>query len=212
MCLYLIYNEDLPKGKQSESTDQFAEKMLTVLNEDAYKNDRYIEWNFAGQHAYKWNKQNNQVEIKWDNFKVKLNTVYNESSRVYENGTEVTGTEATELIGKAVKFFNNDSFWLVAPYKVFDPGTERRVVPLEDGTKGLLVSYTSGGRTPGDSYIWMLDEKSLPKAFKMWVNIIPIGGLKASWDSWKKTESGAFLPSSHQFMFLTIDMGEVKAY
>ena len=46
----------------------------------------------------------------------------------------------------------------------------------------------------------------------MWVTIIPIGGLEATWDSWETTESGALLPKSHQFMFLTIPMGDVKAY
>lgn len=212
LTLYIIYNEDLPQGTQSKAADQLAERMLETLNDSAYKTTRFIEWNFAGNHAYKWNKKNKQVEIKWEYYTVNLNTVYTDSSLVYENGTEITGTERTELIEKAVGFFNNDSFWLVAPYKVFDAGTERRIVTLEDGTKGLLVSYTSGGSTPGDSYLWIFDEKGFPKEFKMWVNILPIGGLTATWEGWKKTDGGAFLPTSHKFMFLTIDLGNVKAY
>ena len=120
--------------------------------------------------------------------------------------------EKEKLVDKALKNFNNDSFWLVAPYKVFDSGTERSIVTLEDGTEALLVTYTSGGTTPGDSYLWLLNENAFPRAFKMWVKIIPVGGLEASWDDWVITQSGAFLPKSHTLGPVNLSMGNVKAY
>ncbi|MGS0527908.1 hypothetical protein ACU8V7_24695 [Zobellia nedashkovskayae] len=95
-------------------------------------------------------------------------------------------------------FFNNDSFWLVAPFKVFDSGTQRSLVTLEDGSNALMITYSSGGSTPGDSYLWHLGPNGLPESYQMWVSIIPIGGLKATWDDWKIMESGAFLPTSHK--------------
>ena len=116
------------------------------------------------------------------------------------------------MIDKALKNFNNDSFWLVAPYKVFDQGTQRAIVELKNGTNGLLVTYNSGGTTPGDSYLWILNENGFPSAYKMWVSIIPIGGLEASWDDWLVTQSGAFLPKSHKLGPLTLSMGDVKGY
>ena len=210
--LYLIYNEELPTGKQPEAADELAQKMLRAINYEAYKNTRFIEWTFAGERAYKWNKQQHLVDVKWEDYLVRLNTQNTNLSTVFQNDIEISDSRKAKLIDKAEGFFNNDSFWLVAPHKVFDPGTERQIVPLENGEEGLLVSYTSGGSTPGDSYLWILDESGLPKAFKMWVTIIPIGGLEATWDSWETTESGALLPKSHQFMFLTIPMGDVKAY
>ena len=78
-----------------------------------------------------------------------------------------------EIIQTAQHFFNNDSFWLVAPYKVFEQGVERRIVDY-DGKKPLLVTYTSGGSTPGDSYLWILDENGFPTSYKMWVSLIPL--------------------------------------
>jgi hypothetical protein len=72
--------------------------------------------------------------------------------------------------------------------KVFDPGTRRGIVILEDGSEGLLVSYTSGGVTPGDHYLWILEASGLPKAWRMWVNIIPIGGLEFGWTDWTAPE------------------------
>ena len=43
----------------------------------------------------------------------------------------------------------------------------------------------------------------------MWVDILPIDGLEASWDQWTTTQSGAKLPTSHKFMVFNLDMGEV---
>ena len=111
-----------------------------------------------------------------------------------------------ELIDKGVKYFNNDSFWLVAPYKVFDKGTERRLVTLENNKKALLVTYTSGGSTPGDSYLWHLDKDGKPTNFQMWVDILPIDGLTATWNNWITTDSGAQLPNFHKLGFFGFEI------
>jgi hypothetical protein len=121
----------------------------------------------------------------------------------------VHNEKADELIEQATTFFNNDSFWLVAPYKVFDEGTERRIATTKNGEEGLLITYTSGGTTPGDSYLWLLDESGKPKSFRMWVDILPIGGLEASWSDWTTTESGAQLPTFHKLLFIGLEMGDV---
>ena len=115
-----------------------------------------------------------------------------------------------EFIRAAEAKFNNDSFWLVAPYKVFDAGVERRLVKINKDENALLVTYTSGGTTPGDSYLWYLDKNHRPVGFEMWVDIIPIGGVHASWDQWKKTRNGAYLPLSHQVLFLDLLIDKLK--
>ena len=46
----------------------------------------------------------------------------------------------------------------------------------------------------------------------MWVKIIPIGGVEASWDSWLIAETGAFLPKTHDLGQLDVDMGQVKGF
>ena len=71
---------------------------------------------------------------------------------------------------------------------------------------------TKGGDTPGDSYLWILDRSGIPRSFKLWVKIIPIDGLEVSWENWKKTNSGALLPSLHSFGPIDFSMGDVKAY
>lgn len=207
--VYFKYNEDLPIGIQGDQADDLAHKMLDALDYVAYKKTNYIEWTFKRKHHYQWLKTEGICYVFWETYKVELNLKNPSESKAYVHSFRVHDEQANELIGKATTFFNNDSFWLVAPYKVFDEGTERSIVSTRNGEQGLLVTYTSGGTTPGDSYLWFLDNNGKPNRFKMWVDILPIGGLEASWQDWTITESGAQLPTFHKLLFLGIEMGEV---
>lgn len=206
---YFAKNEALPQGKQGKEADALAMKMLNSLNYQAYKNTETIVWNFRNKHFYKWNKQENIIAVSWDNNKVILHAKNPKKTEVFIADKKV---ENNNILKKATDFYNNDSFWLVAPYKIFDTGTERRIV-THKGRAALLVTYTSGGSTPGDSYLWILNEQYFPTSFKMWTKIIPMGGVSATWEDWKVTESGALLSTSHQFSIGNkFYLENVKAY
>ncbi|WP_299124598.1 hypothetical protein [uncultured Winogradskyella sp.] len=208
--LYLKYNEPLPTGQQGAKADELATRMLTALNEEAYHNTDYLEWTFKGIHHYKWYKTDKTCEVTWDEITVILDLENHDNSKVFVAKQEYNGIEKHDYIHKAESYFNNDSFWLVAPYKVFDAGVERRLVTTEDNKEALLVTYTSGGSTPGDSYLWHFDASGKPKSYQMWTQILPIDGLEASWENWTTTESGAQLPTFHKLLVLDLEMGNVK--
>lgn len=199
---YFVNNEPLPKGKQGKEADALANKMLNALNHEAYKNTEILEWSFRNKNHYKWFKKNGIVEVTLGNEKVILDL----------NDTSKSQPNSSDLVEKALKNFNNDSFWLVAPFKVFDEGTERRIVKYND-KDALLITYKSGGTTPGDSYLWILDENGFPTDYKMWVKIIPVGGVGATWSNWKTTKAGIKLPTKHKLSLfgMELDMGDVKA-
>ena len=207
--VYFKYNEDLPPVNQTEAADILAHKMLIALNADAYKATNNLEWTFRRKHHYKWNKEDNLVEVNWKEYKVDLDLNTPNNNVAYIHNFRVDNEKSIELIQTAIDYFNNDSFWLVAPYKVFDKGTSRSIVK-HNGRDALLITYTQGGSTPGDSYLWILDENYKPTKFKMWVDILPIGGLEATWSDWKTTQTGAVLPTHHKLMFFGLNMGDVK--
>jgi len=209
--LYLKYDEDLPIGQKGAGADQLATTMLNVLNYEAYKTTDYIEWTFRGNHHYKWYKAEKRCEVYWDVFKVDLNLNNIENSKVYVAEQNYNGIEKNDYVQKALAYFNNDSFWLVAPFKVFDSGTERRLVKTEDNKEALLITYKSGGTTPGDSYLWHLDKDGKPTSYQMWVDIIPIGGLEATWENWITTENGIELSTFHKMLAFGIDLNGIKA-
>ncbi|MFD1061667.1 hypothetical protein ACFQ1Q_00300 [Winogradskyella litorisediminis] len=210
--IYLKYNEPFPTGIESPKADVLANKMLEALNYEAYKKTDYIEWTFKNRNSYKWFKSADSCEVKWKNFRVMLQLKNTNNSSVFVGNMPYNGVDKQKLIQKAESYFNNDSFWLVAPYKVFDKGTKRQLVKNKDKTESLLITYKLGGTTPGDSYLWHVNENGMPKSFQMWVDIIPIGGLEASWSDWKTTKSGAKLPTLHQLPFFGLEITNISTF
>ncbi|MDO6597366.1 hypothetical protein Q4512_10615 [Oceanihabitans sp. 2_MG-2023] len=210
--LYFKYNEEIPLGIVDKQADALAYKMLDALNHKKYEATDYLEWTFKKRHHFKWNKKEGKCQVFWKNYVVFLDFKDSSKNKVYASNLEIKEKqEAEKLIRKATKYFNNDSFWLVAPYKVFDTGTKRSLVTLDNGEHALLITYTSGGSTPGDSYLWLLDDTGKPTGFKMWTSILPIDGLLATWSDWITTETGAMLPTFHKLLVLGLEIEDIKS-
>jgi hypothetical protein len=193
---YFLLNEKLPVGTEMQKADELARDMLAAINDSAWQVTGAVEWNFMGQHEHLWDKDRHLARVRW-----KENEVFVDLSKVvgiaYKKGEQVTGKKGEKLVQKAWKHWVNDSFWLNPVSKAFDEGTTRSLVTLKDGSQGLMISYSSGGSTPGDSYVWLLDENDRPDAWKMWVSIIPIGGLEVPWDTWTTTTTGVEICTRH---------------
>ncbi len=208
---YLIYNKPLPEGSSGPEADQLANKMMTAVGAGNMDQTNILTWTFNSTHHYVWDRKRKLVEVKWGDNQVLLNLDQWEKGKAYEDGNEVTDDALDKKRGKAWEIFCNDSFWFIAPTKVFDEGVKRSVVKDEDGNDALLVTYTSGGVTPGDSYLWLLDDSGLPTAFRLWVSIIPIGGLKATWEDWKTLGTGLKVATNHQLGPAKLPITDTKA-
>lgn len=200
--------ESKPSVHQTEEADMLADKILVALNKPAWDQLKFLQWEFMRGHKYVWDKQNNKVVIRWKDNQVNLN-LDDQTGKVYVKNQLVEGKKADKLRSKAWSYWCNDSFWMFAPYKIYDPGTSRSIVEHE-GKEALMVSYDSGGVTPGDSYLWLLDENNVPRAFKMWVKIVPIGGMKTSWDGWIDLPSGAKVATKHKSSVMSFEMKNVQ--
>jgi len=209
--LYFSLHKKMPEGIEGKEADQFAIKIQKAVQHDKYLATDYIQWTFRNKNHYLWNKKTGYVEVKWDEyiFKLSLKTPHNSTVLSANNFSE---EEEQKMIKKAFDNFNNDSFWVVAPHKLFDAGVTRKLVDLEDGTKGLLVTYASGGSTPGDSYLWEVDKNYLPTSYQMWVSIIPFGGIEASWEDWTTTESGVYLAKYHKTLGIGVPISNLRAW
>ena len=207
----LVANESKPEGTPSPEADALAQKMMNAVDKAAWDTTNIIQWTFKGMHDFLWDKQNNWVKVNWENSEVLLHTK-SVSGKAFQNGQEVTEEPLkNELIQSAWSFFCNDSWWLNAAVKAFDEGTERSIVKVGDGREGLMVSYSSGGVTPGDSYVWFLDENGLPTSYKMWVSIIPIGGMEFTWEQWETLPTGAKIATFHKSKMLDLDISNLKS-
>lgn len=206
--IYFKYNEPLPNAKYDDSTQLMVDTIKSFINYEHFSKTDYVSWTFKKRHHFKWYKNKSICVVYWKNIKVKLDLNNQKNSLVYINENLIDNSESKTYIKKAIKLFNNDSFWLVAPFKIEDEGTVLKTTVI-DNKKALMVTYTKGGTTPGDTYVWLFDEKGNPKSFKMWVDLIPIGGLEASWNDWILTDSKIKLPTVHKIGPLELQIDQI---
>ncbi len=203
--LIAYYSEASPKIIPTKSADEIATQMLNALNVGAWDSLKIIKWKSRQGVSYIWDKPLNTAIISWDNTKVTLQldkvdgTVIKEDKQITDRAS----------IDKAWKHWCNDSFWMFAHYKIFDKGTVRSLVPVEPGKIGLLIGYESGGVTPGDKYLWILNQDYIPEGFKMWVKIIPVGGTFASWENWTKLSNGLMVAPKHKINVLEFEFTDI---
>jgi hypothetical protein len=207
----LYYTSDTPRptGIQGAEADALAESMLKAVNDEAWQLTGAVSWTFAGKRDLIWDRKRHYTKVNWAGYEVYVD-INTKRGAAFENGAQKEGAEAEELIDKAWKIWVNDAFWLNPVSKVFDPGTSRSLVGLENGKKGLLIEYSSGGATPGDAYLWELDDNNLPVNWKMWVSIIPIGGMDTSWEDWQTLETGVKISTTHVMPVMTLKISNVK--
>lgn len=187
-------DESLPEGELGQEAEELAAKMLSSINHKAWQNTGAVSWGFDDR-TYIWDRDRHFTKVNYEGHQVLLD-LNNRLGFIVGASNKMSEEEQAEICLWAWKYWCNDSFWLNPISKVFDPGTERRLVNWH-GQKALMVTYTSGGSTPGDSYLWILDENGRPKSWKFWVSIIPIGGMKFSWDKWVKLETGVMISTYH---------------
>ncbi len=208
VAVFFVLDEPLPSGKEDGEAELLADKMLDAIGFDAWQNIDFLAFSFRGAHHYVWDKSKDYVEVRWDETRVLIDTK-TVTGLAFKKGEPLSGKEKGEAFDMAWSYWCNDSFWLNAPAKIRDAGTTREIVE-EDARASLLVRYSAGGVTPGDAYLWRLDEDGRPTSYKMWVSIIPLGGVEASWDEWED-HGGAQIATSHEMGPLTIPIQGLKS-
>lgn len=207
--LFLWNNEALPEGEVGERADSLARQMMQAINHEAWENTGAVHWVFREAREHLWDRKRHFAKVNWDDNEVIVNI--NKQTGIVKQ--KKFNSEATdeELVREAWEIWVNDSFWLNPVSKVFDPGTTRKLVKLDKGEVGLLITYQSGGATPGDSYLWLLDEQGLPNAWKLWVSIIPVGGMKFTWEKWITLSTGVKVSTFHHSNAIDIPLTDIQA-
>ena len=202
-------SQPIPEGTSGKQADLLAKKMMAAVNKVAWDTTKVVQWTFRDEHDFVWDKQNEFVEVKWEDNRVLLHS--KEAKGIaYVSDVEVNGDDKKPLIETAWSHFCNDAFWLNAPTKAFDPGTSRSLVKNEDGSESLLVRYSSGGVTPGDTYLWHLGKSGKPKSWQMWT-FIPIDGIEVTWEDWTTLSSGAAFAQNHFLGSVNIGISNAKS-
>jgi len=166
---------------EQKSGDKVAHDMVNALGGmDAYRRLKHVEFDFVVEimgrevtrRTHAWDPSRNLSYVRFEN-KGEVLEVYQhlhqpqlkDASKgragvVFADGKQLPQTDIGNVVDEAYAMWINDTYWLVAPYKVFDAGVQRAYV---DGK--LRLSFDSVGLTPGDVYLFAVDDDGRPK---MW--------------------------------------------
>lgn len=216
----LALDRPRPEGRRGPEADALARAIQSSVGVDAFRELGAVAFTFGGRRSHLWDRQRGYDLVTTGDQRVYLR-IATKTGRVFEGETEVTEADAVrDALDGAYQAWVNDTFWLNPFPKLFDPGVERALVeePEGPGTRGLLVTFGQGGVTPGDSYLFLVDEPKAPPgddarptAWRMWVQILPIGGLRTTWEDWVTLPGGARVATTHAGLGpITLELSEVR--
>lgn len=201
--------QSIPDGKTGEPAENLADRMLNAANQNTWNNQvKAVEFRFREKNSYFWDKERGLVEFTDGELKVQFSKDTFQAI-AFEDGQPLKGEELKEAVAEANGNFINDAFWLQPAFHIRSPGT--KLYAVDDST--LRVTFSSGGVTPGDTYVFHLDEKDRIRLMEMWVSIIPIDGAEAEFADYRTHEPGVTVAESRTVLgLLTILIDQVKMH
>ena len=205
---FVVLQSPTPKidVQTQKDADLWAHNIEKNINKAAWDKTEIITWSFA-KHDHIWDKKRKLHSLTTKHHRI-IQSLHSRNGLI-KNGDEDWILASQKEKDRAYSFWINDSFWLNPLVKLFDEGTKRHIVEI-DNKKGLMVSYMEGGVTPGDSYVWFTDSKYRPVGWKMWVSVIPIGGVGNTWDGWMQLSTGAWVSTEHDFGWISLKLSNVQ--
>jgi len=157
-----------------ETADRVAHELVAALGgETAWQKARQLRFDFvverggtrAAEFHHLWDRYTGDYRLLGtDKSGAPYAVYFNVNTRdgnAFVNGRAVEGAEKKKLLENAYGRFINDTYWLLAPWKVFDPGVHRDYDGEKTGPEGALcdvirLTFDNVGLTPKDVYwLWV---------------------------------------------------------
>lgn len=156
-------------GTADERAAAVAARAMEALGgEEAWANTRYLSFGFAGRRWHWWDRGTGRHRVEGTDQEGKswvvIHDLDSREGKAWSGGEEATGEQAAEMLEHAYGAWVNDTYWLLAPYKLRDPGVHL-VYDREESLDGktydvLALSFDGVGLTPGDRYWVWIDRDS----------------------------------------------------
>ncbi|MDH3626269.1 MAG: hypothetical protein OEV00_12035 [Acidobacteriota bacterium] len=136
--------------------------MEKMGGQEAWETTRFLQWDFFGGRTHHWDRYSGDVRIEAtfeDQEYLFLMNINSRKGQVFKNGELLPeGEELDAALQQGYEVWVNDSYWMVMPYKLLDPGVSLAYLGervMEDGTEADVVTMTFGdgiGVTPQNRY------------------------------------------------------------
>ncbi|MGM0581352.1 MAG: hypothetical protein ACQETL_11770 [Bacteroidota bacterium] len=154
--------------KSDQKAIKLADKVIAAHGgEENWNDTRYISWNFLGARDLIWDKYTGNVRIDFPSEKsTYLININQDTGKVKIGDRELTKADSLDqYIERGKQIWVNDSYWLVFPFKLKDPGVQLKYVgqdTTKNGEEAEVISLTfeKVGFTPQNKYKAYIDPQS----------------------------------------------------
>ena len=153
-----------------------------------------------------WNKQ-----TMWDRVEGKtragqsfcfIHQVGTGKGMAWMDGVAIEGDSLQKLLKRANSLWINDTYWMLMPYKLRDPGVMLKYDgEVKDGARTydkLALSFDNVGETPGDHYWVYVDRKD--HRVERWEMVLQSDQPPPkmyTWEGWEQHD-GLWFPTAHR--------------
>ena len=192
-----------PPTSNPKAIEVAGKAMAALGGEAAWNNTHYLRFTFAvdlkgktvASRDHTWDKWTGRYRLDGTNkegqkFTVLMNLNTREG-RAQKDGKPALGDDLKKMLENAYGTWVNDTYWLIMPYKMMDPG----VVLAYDGemkAEGgewdkVRLSFEKVGLTPKDKYWAFVNRKTgLVDKWEFVLNGESKPPSSFTWDGWKK--------------------------
>lgn len=188
----------LPALASAQDAQAVADRLQKALGgKQAWDNTHYIHFTFAGRRTHWWDKWSGRYRVEGQTKEgqkyVVLENINTKDGTVYIDGQKAEGDKAKQMLDAAYGAWVNDTYWLLMPYKIQDPGVSLSSAGEEtiDGKTydKLALSFQNVGLTPGDRYwAYINRDTGLMDRWAFILQDMPKDGppMVWVWDGWQK--------------------------
>ena len=182
-----------------------AQAMISAMGgKERWERARFLRFDFVvvrdgkklASYAHWWDRYDGRYRVEGDDpksgpWRAYFN-VQTKQGDYFVNGSRAEGEEKAKGLEHAYGRFINDTYWLLAPWKVFDPGVHLEYVGPVKSAAGedceeIKVSFDNVGLTPKDVY-WMDIDRST-HLLDQWKYVLNGGNdppTVVAWKDWRR--------------------------
>ena len=204
------------KADSDRRAIQVADQVMKALGgEPRWQALRGIAWTFEnargdtirpGGRRHMWDKHSGMHRVEGRNRQGQSYVIIHHLDRgdgkAWMDGEAIEGDSLAKLVKRAKSLWTNDTYWMLMPYKLRDPGVRLRYdgEVKEGGVTWdkLALSFEEVGETPGDRY-WVFVNRANHRVEK-WEFVLegdPPPAKTWTWEGWEQ-HGGLWFPTAHR--------------
>jgi hypothetical protein len=223
----------LASGAETADSDKkavaIADQVMKALGGEKQWNDlEGIRWSFGSEvgdtvkslRRHSWDKHTGWHRVEGKN-RAGLPFVFIENindsttGMAWMSGTPIEGDSLHKLMKTAKRMWTNDTYWMLMPYKLRDPGVrlnyEGKAKVGDVDYDKVALSFDHVGQTPGDRYWIYVNPKN--HRIERWDYLLEGDQPPAqtiTWEGWQESH-GLWFPTAHRRDNLNVFTRDVEA-